>query len=208
MAMVARPDLIVFDEPTTALDVTTQIEVLSAIRHVVTSSQTAAIFISHDLALVAQMADSIMVLRRGRVVEEADTRQMLRAPREDYTRSIWAANGFRAAPKPTPDPAAVPLLRVTGVSAWYGRAQVLRDATLGVHSGRTLAVVGESGSGKSTLAHVIAGLLSPGAGTLEFGGSRLAAGYRRRTRAQSAPAGARFDWQAAGLLSRPLGRRA
>jgi peptide/nickel transport system ATP-binding protein len=184
MAMVARPDLLVFDEPTTALDVTTQIEVLSAIRYVVESSRTAAIFISHDLALVAQMADRIMVLRRGRIVEEADTRQMLRAPREDYTRSIWAANGFRSAPKPTPDPGAVPLLRVTGVTAWYGRAQVLRDATLEVHAGRTLAVVGESGSGKSTLAHVIAGLLSPGAGTLEFAGSRLAAGFRRRTREQ------------------------
>ncbi len=182
MAMVARPDLIVFDEPTTALDVTTQIEVLSAIRDVVASSQTAAIYISHDLALVAQMADRIMVLRRGQVVEEADTRQMLRAPREAYTRSIWAGNHFRAAPKV--DREAAPLLRVTAVTAWYGRSRVLGEVTLQVHAGRTLAVVGESGSGKSTLGKVIAGLLFPTEGTLEFAGSPLAGGFRRRSREQ------------------------
>jgi peptide/nickel transport system ATP-binding protein len=189
MAMVTGPDLIVFDEPTTALDVTTQIEVLSAIRNLVESSQTAAIYISHDLALVAQMADRIMVLRRGEIVEEAETREILRAPREAYTRSIWAANDFRAAPKVRaalqPEVgAAVPLLRVTGVTAGYGRAPVLHDATLEVHSGMTLAVVGESGSGKSSLANVIAGLLSPRAGTLEFAGRPLAPGFRRRSREQ------------------------
>jgi peptide/nickel transport system ATP-binding protein len=184
MAMVARPELIIFDEPTTALDVTTQIEVLSAIRDVVESSNTAAIFISHDLALVAQMADRIMVLRHGQIVEEAPTRQMLHAPREAYTRSIWAANDFRAPPKPVVDTRAVPLLRVTGVTARYGRAHVLRDVTFTVHAGRTLAVVGESGSGKSTLAKVIAGLVVPSAGTLEFAGSSLAREFRRRTREQ------------------------
>jgi peptide/nickel transport system ATP-binding protein len=184
MAMLPRPDLIVFDEPTTALDVTTQIEVLSAIRDVVAASQTAAIYISHDLALVAQMADRIMVLRRGQVVEEADTRQLLHAPRESYTRSIWAANDFRAAPKPMPDAQATPLLQATGVGAWYGRTPVLSDVSLTVHAGRTLAVVGESGSGKSTLAKVIAGLLVPGAGTLEFAGCCLKGGFRRRTREQ------------------------
>jgi peptide/nickel transport system ATP-binding protein len=184
MAMVTRPELIIFDEPTTALDVTTQIEVLSAIRDVVASIGTAAIFISHDLALVAQMADRIMVLRHGQVVEEAPTRQMLDAPRHAYTRSIWAANDFRSAPKPVVDTRAAPLLRVTGVTAWYGRSQVLRDVTLTVHTGRTLAVVGESGSGKSTLARVIAGLVVPSAGTLEFAGSALAPGFRRRTREQ------------------------
>jgi peptide/nickel transport system ATP-binding protein len=184
MAMVAGPDLIVFDEPTTALDVTTQIEVLAAIRKVVASSRTAAIYISHDLALVAQLADRIMVLRGGQAVEEANTRQILRAPREAYTRSIWAANDFRAAPKAALAHDAVPLLRVAGVTAWYGRSRVLHDATLAVHAGRTLAVVGESGSGKSTLAKVIVGLLPASAGTVEFAGLRLAAGFRRRTREQ------------------------
>ena len=184
MAMVTRPDLIVFDEPTTALDVTTQIEVLSAIRNAVESSHAAAIFISHDLALVAQMADRIMVLRRGRVVEEAATRQVLSAPREAYTRSIWAANDFRVAPKSKLDSDAEPLLQITGVTASYGRAQVLRDVTLRIHTGRTLAVVGESGSGKSTLAKVIAGVMLPTMGTLRFAGRSLAAGYRRRSREQ------------------------
>ena len=184
MAMVARPDLIIFDEPTTALDVTTQIEVLSAIRQVVGSSHTAAIYISHDLALVAQMADRIMVLRRGQVVEEAATRHMLSAPREAYTRSIWAAGDFRAAPKATLRRDATPLLRMSGVGAAYGRIPVLRDVSLEVHAGRTLAVVGESGSGKSTLAKVIAGLVPLCTGMLEFAGHALAAGYRRRAREQ------------------------
>src|SRR4029079_504776 len=86
MAMACRPDLIIFDEPTTALDVTTQVEVLAAIRNIVDQFQTAAIYITHDLAVVAQMADRIMVLRHGRLVEEAPTRIMLKAPPEAYTR--------------------------------------------------------------------------------------------------------------------------
>jgi len=184
MAMVTGPDLIVFDVPTSALHVTTQIEVLSAIRDVVESSNTAAIYISHDLALVAQMADRIMVLRRGQVVEEAPTRQMLSAPREAYTRSIWAADGFRAEPKATLDREVSPLLRLTAVTAWYGRSRVLNDVALQVHAGRTVAVVGESGSGKSTLAKVIAGVLLPSRGTMQFAGGVLAAGYRRRSREQ------------------------
>src|ERR1051326_5073496 len=90
MAMSCRPDLLIFDEPTTALDVTTQIEVLAAIKQVVRQSHTAAIYISHDLAVVAQMADRIMVLRYGELVEEAPTRQMLANPQMPYTKSLWA----------------------------------------------------------------------------------------------------------------------
>ena len=90
MAMSCRPDLIIFDEPTTALDVTTQIEVLAAIRDIVEQFDTAAIYITHDLAVVAQMADRIKVLLRGDEVEEADTRSMLSDPKEDYTKSLWA----------------------------------------------------------------------------------------------------------------------
>jgi peptide/nickel transport system ATP-binding protein len=184
MAMVTRPDLIIFDEPTTALDVTVQIEVLSAIRNLVESSSTAAIYISHDLALVAQMADRIMVMRRGQVVEEAATRQLLSAPREAYTRSIWAAGGFQAPAKALPNCEAAPLLRISGVDASYGGVPVLRNVTLDVHAGRTLAVVGESGCGKSTLAKVIAGLSRADAGTLEFAGGPLERGYCRRSREQ------------------------
>ncbi len=90
MAMSCRPDLIIFDEPTTALDVTTQVEVLAAMRDIVESFNTAAIYITHDLAVVAQMAHRIMVLRYGNEVEQAPTREMLKEPKEDYTKTLWA----------------------------------------------------------------------------------------------------------------------
>ena len=102
MAMACHPDLIIFDEPTTALDVTTQIEVLAAIRDAVKTYGSAAIYISHDLAVVAQMADRIMVLRHGKLVEEAETRKMLGDPQEDYTKSLWAVRSFRTEPKALP----------------------------------------------------------------------------------------------------------
>jgi peptide/nickel transport system ATP-binding protein len=181
MAMVAKPDLIIFDEPTTALDVTTQIEVLAAIRDAVEAIGTSAIYISHDLALVAQMADRIMVLRHGRLIEEADTRTMMAAPREAYTKSLWAVRSFRAMRKPAVAPEATPLLRVQGVTAAYGEAAVLREVSLDLHKGRTVAVVGESGSGKSTLARVITGLLPPRAGGVAFEGRVLAGSYRGRS---------------------------
>ena len=100
MAMSCRPDLIIFDEPTTALDVTTQIEVLAAIRDIVDQFNTAALYITHDLAVVAQMADRIKVLLKGDEVEEADTRSMLASPKEDYTKSLWAVRSFRREQKP------------------------------------------------------------------------------------------------------------
>jgi peptide/nickel transport system ATP-binding protein len=182
MALVARPDLIIFDEPTTALDVTTQIGVLTAIRDAVRDTGTAAIYISHDLALVAQMADRIMVLRHGQLVEEADTREMMRAPKQDYTRSLWAVRSFRATPKAVPAPDVQPLLSVRAVETSYGKVPVLHGVSLDLHRGRTIAIVGESGSGKSTLARVIAGLLPPRAGSVVFEGAALAPDYRQRSR--------------------------
>ncbi|TIU14361.1 MAG: ATP-binding cassette domain-containing protein, partial [Mesorhizobium sp.] len=152
MAMACRPDLIIFDEPTTALDVTTQVEVLASIRKIVEEFNTAAIYVTHDLAVVAQMADRIMVLRHGRTVEEAETRQMLAAPTEDYTRTLWAV---RKLAKPEV-PAADHLLTIDNITAAYaGAVKVLQDVSIKVPRGRTVAVVGESGSGKSTLARVI-----------------------------------------------------
>jgi len=143
MAMSCRPDLIIFDEPTTALDVTTQIEVLAAIRDIVRQFGTAAIYITHDLAVVAQMADRIKVLLRGDEVEEADTRSMLAAPREEYTRSLWAVRSFARAEQP---PATgTPVVSVRGVTAGYGAVDVLKDVSFDVHARRTVAVVGESG---------------------------------------------------------------
>ena len=173
MAMSCRPDLIIFDEPTTALDVTTQIEVLAAIRNVVREHRTAAIYITHDLAVVAQMADRIKVLLKGEEVEEADTRRMLSAPQQEYTKSLWAVREFRRDPSPAVPESDAPLLEIAGVSAAYGDLTVLDDINLSIHRGRTVAVVGESGSGKSTTARVIMGLLQPTRGTVRFDGVQL-----------------------------------
>jgi len=115
MAMSCRPDLIIFDEPTTALDVTTQIEVLASIREIVEEFDTAAIYITHDLAVVAQMADKIKVLLRGDEVEEADTRTMLSSPKKDYTKSLWAVREFQRPEKSVVAEGSVPVVSVRGV---------------------------------------------------------------------------------------------
>ncbi len=184
MAMACRPDLIIFDEPTTALDVTTQIEVLSAIRDIVDQFDTAAIYITHDLAVVAQMADHIKVLLRGEEVEEADTRTMLSAPREDYTKSLWAVRSYERAAQPAPTGQETPVVSVRDVTAGYGDVVVLNDISFDIHKRRTVAVVGESGSGKSTAARVITGLLPPVSGEVQFNGAALPPDYRRRTQDQ------------------------
>jgi peptide/nickel transport system ATP-binding protein len=184
MAMSCRPDLIIFDEPTTALDVTTQIEVLAAIRDIVEQSDTAAIYITHDLAVVAQMADRIKVLLRGDEVEEAETRAMLSAPREDYTKSLWAVRSFQRPAKPAISAGATPIVSLKSVSAAYGKSPVLFDVAFDIHAGRTVAVVGESGSGKSTTARCITGLLPPSQGHIEFNGEVLPFDYRKRSKDQ------------------------
>jgi len=182
MAMSCRPDLIIFDEPTTALDVTTQIEVLAAIREIVEQFQTAAIYITHDLAVVAQMADRVKVLLRGDEVEEADTRTMLEAPREDYTKSLWAVRSFQRPPKPAVKTGATPVISLRNVTAAYGDGDpVVRDVSFDIHEGRTVAVVGESGSGKSTTARCITGLLPPRQGEISFENTVLPADYRKRS---------------------------
>ncbi|SLN26136.1 Glutathione import ATP-binding protein GsiA [Falsiruegeria litorea R37] len=184
MAMSCRPDLIIFDEPTTALDVTTQIEVLSAIRDIVREYNTAAIYITHDLAVVAQMADRIKVLLKGDEVEEADTVTMLSAPKQDYTKSLWAVRSMEAQPKPAPAANAVPIVRVENVTAAYGATPVLENVSFDIHAGRTVAVVGESGSGKSTTARVITGLLPPRDGRVLFDGQEMPGHFRRRSKDQ------------------------
>ncbi|MBM2321868.1 MULTISPECIES: ABC transporter ATP-binding protein [Marivita] len=184
MAMSCRPDLIIFDEPTTALDVTTQIEVLASIRDIVEQFDTAAIYITHDLAVVAQMADRIKVLLKGDEVEEADTRTMLSHPKEDYTKSLWAVRAFERPQKPAVHTNATPVVSVQNVSAAYGKIPVLHDVSFDIHEGRTVAVVGESGSGKSTTARCITGLLPPSAGVIEFDGKALPANYKSRNKDQ------------------------
>lgn len=184
MAMSCRPDLIIFDEPTTALDVTTQIEVLAAIREIVEEFDTAAIYITHDLAVVAQMADRIKVLLRGDEVEEADTRTMLSSPKEDYTKSLWAVRAFERPAKPAVVTGSTPVVSVKGITAAYGTTDVLHDVSFDIHAGRTVAVVGESGSGKSTAARCITGLLPPRIGEIDFDGQTLPGNYKQRNKDQ------------------------
>ena len=185
MAMSCRPDLIIFDEPTTALDVTTQIEVLSAIRDVVQQFNTAAMYISHDLAVVAQMADRIMVLRHGYLVEEGNAREILANPKEDYTRQLIAVRTFRKEAAETGGERA--LLTVEDLSASYGGTGgplVLQDINLEIHRARTVAIVGESGSGKSTLARAITGLLPPIKGRVLYGDEVMPPALAQRGRDQ------------------------
>ena len=170
MAMACRPDLIIFDEPTTALDVTTQVEVLAAMRDIVEQFNTAAIYITHDLAVVAQMADRITVLLRGKEVEQAPTREMLKQPTQDYTKTLWAVRKLAKEESISDDI----VLRIHDVDASYGGSvKVLDNVTVQLPRGRTVAVVGESGSGKSTLARAITGLLPPTKGEVYFNGKPL-----------------------------------
>ena len=181
MAMSPRPDLIIFDEPTTALDVTTQVEVLVAMRSIVEKFNTAALYITHDLAVVAQMADVIKVLRYGKEVEEADTRTMLKSPKEDYTKSLWSVRALEKTESPNEDI----VLSIKNIDAAYnGSLKVLHDVNIRIPRGRTVAVVGESGSGKSTTARVITGLLPPMAGSVEFNGEALPAELKDRNKDQ------------------------
>ena len=183
MALSCRPDLVIFDEPTTALDVTTQIEVLAAIKDVVEQLDAAAVYISHDLALVAQMADRIMVLRNGDLIEEGDTREMLSNPKERYTRDLLAVRTFRKAD--TDDATAeTPLLEVRNLTAAYGKMTVLHSVNVSVPVRRTVALVGESGSGKSTTARVISGLLRPREGEVLWLGTPMPPDFRKRSKAE------------------------
>jgi len=187
MAMIAKPDLLVFDEPTTALDVTTQVEVLASFKKLIREHRTAALYITHDLAVVAQIADRIMVLRRGKTIEEGAATQILQQPQMDYTRMLVAerlaaekskfveghAHGDR------------PILEVKNVVASYrGTIRVIDDVSIDLRRGDTLAIVGESGSGKSTLARVIVGLLPRQRGDILFDGTSLRPRLQDRSKDQ------------------------
>jgi len=180
MALGSDPDIIVFDEPTTALDVTTQIEVLGAIKEAVKARNVAAIYISHDLAVVAQMADRIMVMRYGDLIEEGDAREMLANPREPYTQELLNVRAQRGGRY---DHGKEELqLKIENVTARYPgtRIDVLTNINVEVVKGKTVAVVGESGSGKSTLARVITGLLPPSQGSVKFHDRLLTPDLRSR----------------------------
>jgi peptide/nickel transport system ATP-binding protein len=181
MAMSCRPDILVLDEPTTALDVTTQIEVLAAIRKLIREHHTAGLYITHDLAVVAQVADRIMVLRHGRMVEEGEAGQILQQPCMDYTRALVSVRG--AGNERSSAPASEPLLQINKVAASYSKlVRVVEQIDLQVRRGETVAVVGESGSGKSTLARVITGLLPRETGEIYFRGKLLTPAVAQRSR--------------------------
>ncbi|WP_171101835.1 ABC transporter ATP-binding protein [Ruegeria sp. HKCCD7255] len=181
LALCPEPDLVVFDEPTTALDVTTQIDVLMAIKEAIADTGVAALYITHDLAVVAQVSDDIMVLRMGNTVEYGNTDQIINNPQEDYTQALVSVRSIEHEEKqPTPEP----VLSVKGITARYKGVNfdVLHNVNVDLHPGQTLAVVGESGSGKSTLARVITGLLPPRDGEITFAGRKLSADLKGRTR--------------------------
>ncbi|HGG06386.1 MAG TPA: ABC transporter ATP-binding protein [Aliiroseovarius sp.] len=181
LALCPEPDLVVFDEPTTALDVTTQIDVLMAIKEAIRDTGVAALYITHDLAVVAQVSNDIMVLKMGDMIEYGPVDQIINHPQEEYTQALVSVRSIDHKEKVPSDE---PVLRVENITARYKGTNfdVLHDVNVEMHSGQTLAVVGESGSGKSTLARVITGLLPPSAGSINFAGRSLTPDLASRSR--------------------------
>jgi len=178
MALAGEPDLLIFDEPTTALDVTTQIEVLAIIKEVIKDSGNAAIYITHDLGVVAQLADRIKVLRNGREIEEQKTQLLLSNPLKKYTKDLLSVRKIYPCKL---DCKKDEILTLRKIEACYSDIKILQEVTMSVRQGTNLAIVGESGSGKSTLARVIMGLKSLSQGELLFKGEKLPETLNRRS---------------------------
>lgn len=193
MALMSDPQVVIFDEPTTALDVTTQIEVLNAFKQAIQALRISAVYVSHDLAVVSQVADRVLVLRNGEMQEQGEITTIIEAPSHPYTRSLMVAalpvsrlsdgDARHAAEQ-------APLLEIRGLTAGYGKrnaagmpaVKILDDVSLVVRRGTTMGVIGESGSGKSTLAYVVAGLLAPARGEVIFDGAPLPGQLRDRNK--------------------------
>ncbi|TKG72706.1 ABC transporter ATP-binding protein [Prauserella endophytica] len=182
MAFACRPSVVVLDEPTTGLDVTTQTLVLRTVAALTAEHGVAALYITHDLAVVAAIADRVAVMRGGEIVECGTTGEVLRRPAHAYTRELVDAvpDLDRGGDLPAPD-GDTQTLRVKDLSVSYGEHEVLRDVSLTVHSGECLLLLGESGSGKTTLSRCVAGLNEHHTGTVELDGAALAPATRRRS---------------------------
>ena len=173
MAMVMKPALLICDEPTTALDVTTQKDILQLIHQLQQDTGSAVLFITHDMGVVADIADQVLVMHQGLAVEMGSRDDVLLRPQADYTRALLAA-----VPSMTPPPARVladtpPVLQAQAVCKTYGTHLALQDAALQLRAGETVGVVGESGSGKSTLARAILRLDDPDRGQVLYRGDDL-----------------------------------
>ena len=181
MALCPQPDLVIFDEPTTALDVTTQIDVLAAIKDAIHETGAAALYITHDIAVVTKVSDEIMVLQHGNMVEHGTTNQIINRPREVYTKALVSVRSIEHTEK---QPDGMPLVQVTDVCARYPSLDhdVVKNISVDLYPGQTLAVVGESGSGKSTPARVITGLLPRRQGDIVFDGRPLSTALEDRTK--------------------------
>ena len=181
-AIVREPNLFLMDEPLSNLDAKLRVSTRAQIKHLSHELGVTTIYVTHDLAVVAQMADRIQVLKSGRTVEVAETGQMLNNPQQDYTKTLWSVRSIQRPRKrvSTPDP----ILEVDSVEASYPgtNIKVLQNVSINLQRGHTLAVVGESGSGKSTTARAITGLLMPEQGEIRFNGLALPASYKKRNK--------------------------
>ncbi len=173
MALALRPDILIADEPTTALDVTVQAQILSLLEKLQHETGMGLLLITHDLGVVAEVADRVVVMNSGRIVEQGSALEVYRNPQHAYTRQLIAAapgKGEMAAENADSRP---PLLRVRGLGKNYGGFDALNGASFDLMAGECLAVVGESGSGKSTLARTLLRLEEPTTGTAEYNGRNL-----------------------------------
>ncbi|MCE7010447.1 ABC transporter ATP-binding protein [Kibdelosporangium philippinense] len=183
MAFACRPRVVVLDEPTTGLDVMTQSLVLRTIRQLTKDHGAAALYITHDLAVVAEIADRVSVMYRGSVVESGDTDKVLRTPEHPYTRELVAAVPSLSGESDKKPAGHDALLAVKGVSVSYGDTQVLRGIDLAVRAGECVMLLGESGSGKTTLSHCISGLAHY-SGSIALAGTELAPSTKARAAEQ------------------------
>jgi peptide/nickel transport system ATP-binding protein len=182
MALILKPSLLIADEPTTALDVTTQKQILSLIKELQRTLNTAVIFITHDFGVVAEIADRIVVMNKGAIVETGTREQILSRPKQAYTRMLISSVPSLV-PKDETRQLGAPILSVTGLSRVYrefklfraGRSvNAVKDAKFTLRKGEIVGIVGESGSGKSTLARCISRLIEPTTGTINLGGHDIA----------------------------------